>query len=524
MPREKDMLSTFKRTVAEYPARDAIIYFSSRLSFADLDRHSDAVAKWLERHAVGRGDRVQIITQNIPAFPIMCLAAWKIGAVPVPGNPMYRAAELGQILADSQPSAILYQDCDADELLGGLEKAGLGEIPLIVTSPREGLPGEFKNFVPKANVEAFGTRLAEILAGHDGTSPDYVALGPDDLGLILYTSGTTGKPKGAMLTHGNMAFNAETTKLWFALEPSDTILASAPFFHITGLICHMAVGFRAGSAMVVNYRFEPSLVLRMIRDHRPTFTVAAITAFNALMNCESAKRDDFASLTKVWSGGAPISQSLLEQIRERTGLDIYNAYGMTELTSPVILAPHGVSMPVDRGVLPLGIPIPSTEIRIVDDGGNIVEIGETGEILARGPQVMKGYWRNQKETDAVLTDGWMHTGDVGYRNEAGWIYLIDRKKDVIIASGFKVWPREVEDVLHEHPAVREAAVVGLPDTYRGETVKAVISLQRGRIASAQELTSHCRDRLAAYKVPKTIEIVDELPKTVSGKIQRAALR
>jgi long-chain acyl-CoA synthetase len=402
--------------------------------------------------------------------------------------------------------------------------AGLSEIPLVVTSLADGVSAAYHGSTPAAKIVTVGASLDAILERHQGEAPPPVALRSDDLGLILYTSGTTGKPKGAMITHGNMTFNAETTRLWFSLTESDRVLAMAPFFHITGFICHIAAAFRAGCALVMNYRFEPSLVLRMVREQRPTFTVAAITAFNALMNAPGASANDFSSLTKVWSGGAPIAPALLEEIRQRTRIVIHNAYGMTEVTSPVILAPHGVTMPVHDGVLPLGIPIPSTDIMIVDEDGNETAIGESGEIIARGPQVMAGYWRNSAESAAALKDGWMHTGDVGFRDAAGWIYLIDRKKDVIIASGFKVWPREVEDVLHEHPAVCEAAVVGVSDPYRGETVKACVSLNLGHPASEAEIAAHCRKRLAAYKVPRIIEILDELPKTVTGKIQRAVLR
>jgi long-chain acyl-CoA synthetase len=437
---------------------------------------------------------------------------------------MYRSAELGQIFADAAPSAILCQDLEIEEVLAGMESAGIANIPLVVASPSVGVSPEYSDSLPKAEQAGRSLALADIIDRYRGEVPDPVALQPDDLGLILYTSGTTGKPKGAMISHGNMTFNAETTRLWFSLDETDRVLAMAPFFHITGFICHIVAAFRAGCAMVMNYRFEPALALRIIREQQPTFTVAAITAFNALMNAPGAVADDFASLVKVWSGGAPIAPALLEEIRKRTGIAIHNAYGMTEVTSPVILAPHGVAMPVHDGVLPLGIPIPSTEIMIVDEADEELGIGKSGEILARGPQVMAGYWRNPDESAAALAGGWMHTGDVGFRDAAGWIYLVDRKKDVIIASGFKVWPREVEDVLHEHPAVREAAVIGMPDSYRGETVKACVSLKVGQSTSEGEIAAHCRQRLAAYKVPRVVEIMGELPKTVTGKIQRAVLR
>jgi long-chain acyl-CoA synthetase len=518
------MVDLFRDAVARNPDAPALVYFDSTTDYADLNEQSDAFAVWLQARGVGRGDRVQVIAQNIPAFPVACLAAWKLGAVIVPGNPMYRAAELGQILADSEPSAILCQDLEIDAVREGMAIAGLSEIPLVIASPVEGVAEGYRYCVPTSRTSCSGVTLPDIVEQHRGEVPAPIKLSSGDLGLILYTSGTTGKPKGAMITHGNMTFNAETTQLWFALGEKDRILALAPFFHITGFICHIAAAFRAGCAMIMNYRFEPSLALRMIREQRPTCTVAAITAFNALMNATGASAKDFRSLEKVWSGGAPIAPALLEEIRQKTGIAIHNAYGMTEVTSPVILAPHGVPMPVHDGVLPLGIPIPSTDIMIVDDDGRELGFGESGEIVARGPQVMAGYWRNPTESAASLNDGWMHTGDVGFRNAAGWIYLIDRKKDMIIASGFKVWPREVEDVLHEHPAVHEAAVVGVPDSYRGETVKAYVSLKSGHLASSDLLTDHCRQRLAAYKVPRIIEIMDELPKTVTGKIQRAALR
>jgi long-chain acyl-CoA synthetase len=519
-----DMLAVFKSAVARAPQGVALIYFDQVTTYAQLDAQSDAVAVWLRDRGVGRGDRVQVVAQNIPAFPILCVAAWKIGAVPTPGNPMYRAAELARIFADSEPAAVLCQDADVAEVTAGLAAAGLNRALLITCSPRDGLESDAAGFLPGSPSAGPGTRLADIVAGHDGRAPEPIELHTGDLGLILYTSGTTGVPKGAMLTHAGMAFNAETTRIWFSLDENDRILAIAPFFHITGLICHLAVAFRAACALVMNYRFEPRIVLNMITAHRPTFTIGAITAFNALMGTAGVTRADMASLTKVWSGGAPIPAALRDAIAERLGFVVRNAYGMTELTSPVVLAPGSGEAPVRDGVLTIGVPIPSTQLRIVDEQGTDVPVGASGELLFRGPQVMAGYWRKPQDSAAALADGWMHTGDVGFQDEDGWVYLIDRKKDVIIASGFKVWPREVEEVLYAHPAVREAAVVGVPDAYRGENVKACISLVPGASATAEELVAHCRERLAAYKVPRQVEIVSDLPKTITGKIQRAALR
>ena len=274
----------------------------------------------------------------------------------------------------------------------------------------------------------------------------------------------------------------------------------------------------------MNYRFEPGVVLDMIRIWRPTYTIGAITAFNALMRVPGIQPGDVGCFTHVYSGGATIPAVLLAQIEQRIGLVVKSSYGMTETAAPAIFALPDTRMPIRNGIVSIGLPIPSTEIRIVDDDGTDSPTGSSGELLIRGPQVMTGYWNKPEETAIALAGGWLHSGDVGFLDDAGWVYLVDRKKDVIVASGFKVWPGEVEEVLYGHPDVREAAVVGVSDAYRGETVKAFVSLRADAEVNEAALIAHCRENLAAYKVPRTIEVVAELPKTVSGKIQRAALR
>jgi long-chain acyl-CoA synthetase len=266
--------------------------------------------------------------------------------------------------------------------------------------------------------------------------------------------------------------------------------------------------------------------LDAIREHRPSFTVGAITVFNALMNAPGAAREDFASFEVIGSGGAPIAPALADAIHQRLGQRIWPSYGMTETTSPAHFCPIGVTPPVDpaSGALSIGVPVYETDAMIVDDEGRPLAPGEAGEIWMRGPQLMAGYWNKPDETAESLAGGWMHSGDIGVMDSDGWFYVVDRKKDMINASGFKVWPREVEDVLLAHPAVREAAVVGEPDPYRGETVTAFVSLKPGAAVGLDELTLHCRGQLAGYKVPRSIEVLTELPKTLTGKIQRAELR
>jgi long-chain acyl-CoA synthetase len=286
------------------------------------------------------------------------------------------------------------------------------------------------------------------------------------------------------------------------------------------------VSLLAPAPLVLAYRFEPQVVLDAFLEHRPAFTIGAITAFNALLHAPGFTEDHFSSFTSVYSGGAAISPSAAAAFLEATGKQVHSAYGLTETTSPLTLTPFGSPSPVDptSGALSVGVPAPNTVVRIQDDDGRDVPLGEVGEIVADGPQVVAGYWGKPDETAADLPGGVLRSGDVGFMNADGWVFIVDRKKDMINASGYKVWPREVEDVLAEHPAVRESAVVGVPDEKRGETVKAFVSVRAGSQATPEELIAHCKERMAAYKYPRQVVIIDELPTTVTGKILRRELR
>jgi long-chain acyl-CoA synthetase len=524
--RHIDALSVFQDCVASCPNSIAIANFGRLFSYLDLDALSNSLAYYLQTRGVARGDRVVVALQNTPEFIFMCLAAWKLAAVPLPVNPMYRRPELAKIFADAEPALLLCEQQDAVEMAGGLADAGCRSCAMTVTDPRDfGLNFDFG--MPATATNDLGhPRLAKILNQHAGRAPTQCTLGADDLGLLLYTSGTTGVPKGTMILHRSLAFNAQLLETWCGLSKASRVWALAPFFHITGLVCHILASFSAQGTLIMHYRFHPQLALYVIRSAKPTFAIGAMTAFNALMNTPGSAREDFACFDRIYSGGAPVPPALANTFAEKFGVPIYPAYGMTETTAPTHLAPFGLRAPVDpvSGALSIGVPVPSTDAGVIDDDGRLLPPGGIGELVMRGPQIMAGYWRKPAETEAALKDGWMHSGDVGFQDEQGWFYLLDRKKDVIIASGFKVWPREVEDVLYAHSAVREAAVVGVADAYRGETVKAFVSLVPQATASAEELIRHCRDRLAAYKAPRSIEVLDELPKTVTGKIQRVALR
>lgn len=521
-----DMLSMFRACVSEVPQTTAIYYFDKTISYRELDAQSDAVAAHLLKAGVSEGDRVAILLQNVPQFVMMTVAAWKIGAIPLPINPMYRVSELARIFADSEPALAISFSEQAEDVAAAAAQAGI-ETKVWSTDPRAFQTRDDPRVIKNSSAAPADTPVLEnLLETPAGVEVPPITPDSDSLGLLLYTSGTTGVPKGAMIRHSNLTHNSQSLRDWCGLSNKSRILGIAPFFHITGFACQITTAMSARAGLIVHFRVEPTLLLDMIREHQPTFVIGAITAFNALSSVPGITPADMASFDKLYSGGAPIPPALLDQIEERLGVKIHSCYGMTELTAPSHLAPAGADIPVDptSGALSIGKLSLGTSAKIIDPKGKILPRGELGELAIRGAQVMKGYWRKPTETAEALKDGWMHTGDVAFVDEDGWYYLVDRIKDVIIASGFKVWPREVEDVLYAHPTVREAAVIGVPDSYRGETVKAYVSLKSGVEVSERELIAHCRDRLAAYKVPSSVEILEDLPKTVTGKIQRAALR
>jgi long-chain acyl-CoA synthetase len=515
------VLDLFRAAPGEAPA---VFYFDATLTYAELDRLIDRLAGWLWKRGVGSGDRVAIVLQNIPQFLIAAVAAWKLAAIVVSLNPMYRTAELTKLFADCKPKVII---CHNDQWDIVFAAAGSVDPALVLwTSGRE---FQTRNDSRVLRATAGGAPPAQTLAqafAQDKSAPTTPRLSSDDVALLLYTSGTTGVPKGAMLTHRNLVANALVCRDHFELSRASRLFGVAPLFHVTGFEIQLVAAFAAGAALVLTYRFEPTTALDAFLEHKPTFIVGAITAFIALMNQSKAQSNHFDSFIHIYSGGAPIAPAVIDAFAARFGRAIRSSYGMTELTAPSHLAPNEGRIPVDphSGALSIGIPIHGTDAIIVDDQRQPVGAGEHGELVVRGPSVMAGYWRKPAETSEVLTAGWMHTGDIGFFDEAGWFYLVDRKKDMISASGFKVWPREVEDVLYAFPGVQEAAVVGAPDSYRGETVVAFVSANPGARIDVTALSGFCRERLAAYKCPVEIRVVEELPKTATGKITRNTLR
>jgi long-chain acyl-CoA synthetase len=520
-------VSMFRATLERNPDGDAIRYFDGRITFRELDRLTDAFAVALTDTGFAQGDRVALYLQNVPQFVIAQLGTWKAGGIAVSINPMNRERELELLLQDSGARVLVsLQDLYRD--VASKVVAGTGVQTVITTSQLEyQTRDDARVFSGTERTSCEGTLdLAELLTRFDGQDAPAVSLAPDDVAFLTYTSGTTGPPKGAMTTHRNVVFNAQTYRDWIGIGPQDVVLGVAPLFHITGLIGHIAISLLSGAPMVLMYRLDPALTIQTVQAEHATFTVGSITVFIALMNVPDADRQALASLTKIYSGGAPIPPSTVKAFQSAFGHYIHNIYGLTETTSPSHGVPFGAEAPVDEasGALSVGVPVYNTIVRIVSDDGTDLPPGEIGELVTTGPQVVAGYWNKPEESASALPGGALHTGDVGYMDDQGWFYIIDRKKDQINVSGYKVWPREVEDVLYEHEAVREAAVVGVADPYRGETVKAFVSLRAGKNVTEAELIAFTKERMAAYKYPRQIEFLDEIPKTVTGKLLRRELR
>lgn len=521
------MLDVFRSAVALAGDRPAIRYFDTTLSYADLDRLSDGLAAALIAHGFAPGDRLALMLQNMPQFVIAMLAAWKAGGMAVTINPMNREREVEVILADATPHSVVVLDALVPIVRAAADALDAVAPRLIVVGADRMQARNDRRVIPQpapdVSADTFDA-LAETPVGPGGLPGVSDA---DAVALLVYTSGTTGKPKGAMLTHRNLATNARIIMHWYDLDKEPgAVLAMAPFFHVTGLVGHIAVAIAARLPLVLTWRFEPGVVLDAIAEYRPGFTIGAMTAYVALTNVPGVTRDHFASFHTIVSGGAAVPPALVASFKELTGLYMHNGYGLTETSAGVIAVPAGREAPVDpaSGTLAVGVPVSETHAWIADDDGHPVAIGEIGEIVISGPTVASGYWQRPEESaEAMRADGF-RTGDIGFVDAQGWVYVVDRKKDMINAAGYKVWPREVEDVLYGHPAIREAAVVGVVDAYRGETVRAVVSLRDGQALDGAAMQAWCRDRLAAYKLPREMLIVGELPKTPSGKILRKDLR
>lgn len=526
-PPDATPLECFRTTASRIPEQTFLHYFHQTLTFAEIDTLSSALACGLNASGVKTGDRVALFLQNDPDFAIAQLAAWKLGAICVSINPMLRGHELKHILIDSGATTlVVLEDLWNDFAHDVVPSTSVRTV--LLTNPTDWTEGASADRRPSEMIgDARVEPLQSVLRDHSGTTVEHSGPGLDDIALICYTSGTTGHPKGVVATHRNVAYGAAVYQAWLSIDEHDVFLGGAPIFHVTGLIAGLALAYRSGMSLILFHRFDPAVCLEQIEQHQATFTIMATTAFQSLVYHQDASKRNLRSLTKVYSGGAPVTAAIDQQWRALTGRAIHNVYGLTETTGATHAVPPNSTAPLDieSGVMSIGLPLPGVEARLVDQSsGTDVSAGEQGELWIKGPMVMREYWGLPQPTAEAFEDGYFRTGDVGKRDTDGWFYVIDRLKDMINASGYKVWPREVEELLLQHREIREAAVVGIPDAYRGETVKAFVVLHEDSQLTPDEIIVFGKKQMAAYKYPRKVEIVDELPKTASGKVLRRDLR
>ena len=463
-------------------------------SFAELDREVDKVASALVVTGLKTGDRVGIVLPNVHHFPVAYLATLRAGGVAVPLNLMFTAAEMGRVLADAGVVFVVAAPPFVEAAQAGVEAGGL-DAEVISTDSWSQLPD---------------------------AAPVEMTTGGDDLAVLSYTSGTTGEPKGAMLSHGNLLANLEQ-QMAIPLDTvgeNDVLFLTLPMFHIFGLNVSLGLLLLNGATGVMVERFEPVEALRLIEQHQVTVLFGAPPMYVAWVNTPGADQYDLSKVRLAVSGAAALSEDVLRRFDDLFGVPIYEGYGLTE-TAPTLTSNRMAKAPKAGSV---GLPLPGVEIRLVDDRGNDVELGDEGEILARGPNVFKGYWNKEEATERAFLHGWFRTGDIAVRDEEGFIYLVDRKRDLIIVSGFNVFPSEVEEALIANPKVAEAAVIGEKHPYTGETVKAFVVLEDGVEATEEELIHDVEKRIARYKCPTSIEVMDGLPHLLTGKVLRRALR
>ncbi len=510
------------RSAQDFASKEALIFHDRPLSFHTLDEAVNRLARALLSLGVKGGDRVALLLPNMPQIVIAAYAAWRIGAVVVMHNPLYSDRELEYQLNDCGASVLVALDLLCPRILALRERTALKTLIVAhlgdhVSDPAE--PLLHQEIEPAAGVYEWQA----LLEASDATDPG-CDVHLDDLACLQYSGGTTGVSKGAMLTHANLSCNVQQTQAWFQRieRGRGSVLAVLPYFHSMGLLAGMNIGILHAQTQVLVPRPEVKTILELIQKYRITLFPAVPTLFTAILAHPDFERYDLSSLEVCVSGGAPIPVELIRRFEAVTKAQICEAYGLTEASPLVTVNPFGGRTKVGS----VGLPLPDTEVKIVDlaDGHEALPPGEEGEIVVKGVQIMKGYYHKPEENRRSLQDGWLHTGDIGRMDEEGYLYIVDRKKDLIIASGYNIYPTEIDQVLYGHPKVLEACTVGVPDDYRGETVKAFVVCKPGETVTAEEIIAFCRESLARYKVPRSVEFLTELPKSGVGKILRKELR
>jgi long-chain acyl-CoA synthetase len=504
----------------QFTDRPATAFLDAKLTFGEVKSQADRLATALSRLGIGKGDRVGIMLPNCPQYLISFFAIVRLGAIVANVNPIYTPREVEMVARDSGMRAIIALDALAPIVLSVRAQS---EIEQVITTSLD----DYSYGRPTAKPAPSGAvSLSELIEGAGAPDLPQVEIDPDeDVAVLQYTGGTTGVPKGAMLTHSNLyaaTLQCSTWSSYFVERGDERILLVIPYFHVYGMVVGAIFGVWCGAMQILIPKFDVNLLLEAIKQHRPTYFPGVPTLFIALLNHPEARSFGLDRVRRFNSGSAPLPVEVIEQFERLSGAMLYEGYGMTETAA---LATTTATL-AKRKPGSIGLPVTGTECKIVDleTGEREVGVGEEGELCLRGPQVMKGYWNKPEETAEALRDGWLHTGDVARMDEDGYFYIVQRKKDMIIVSGFNVYPNEVEDVLFTHPSVKEAAVIGVADAYRGEAVKAFVVLKPGAEAAEEHLIEYCRARLARYKVPSVVEFAESLPKSAIGKVLRRELR
>ena len=532
------------RTASRYPGHAAILYYGTKLTYAQLSSYANRFAIELQRLGVQKGDRVAIALPNVPQYPIAFYGALKAGAVVVPTNPLYTEREMQHQLADSGAKIMVMLDMFYPVVRAIRQQTQLEHV--IIASAADFLPPMLHTLYPLSQLREKHPepRLTEkevhedktlhimhaLLAAHTKGGVELfnlpVPASSNDLAVLQYTGGTTGLPKGAMLTHRNLLANAMQTRHWTpqAREAAETTLCVAPFFHSYGLTVGMNLSIYAAATMVLLPRFQVKDVVDTIRRYHPTLFPGIPTMYLAIMREVGKRTNSLGSIKFCISGAAPLPAKVQADFERMSGARLVEGYGLSE-AAPVT---HCNPLTDECRNGSVGLPLPNIEAAIVNaETGEPVAVGEVGEVVVKGPNIMRGYWKRDDETNAIFHNGWMHTGDLGKMDAEGYFYIVERAKDLIIASGFNVYPREVEEVLFHHPAIAEVAVAGVPDEYRGETVAAFVVLKPGVEASEktrEAIRKYAKENLTSYKVPKIVEFRTSLPKSLIGKVLRRELK
>ena len=517
---------------AQFPSTIATIFLGARRTYEEIGADTDAFAAGLKKLGVTRGDRVALLLPNCPQFVVAYMAILKLGAIAVPTNPLYVERELEYQFNDSGSKAVVCLDLFFELVQSVRDKTALESV--IVTDLAEAMPVWARPFYRRRlrkqgirpTVKAGpGVMWFKDLLKTPGAAELRDEAGPEDVAMLQYTGGTTGVSKGVMLTHGNVIANVVQNVVWRSVDLSpgkNTIFCVLPFFHVYGLTGTLCCSVRVAATMILLPRFDVDDTLKTLHKYRPDLFAVVPTILVAVNSHPRLDRYKLDSIKSVNCGAAPLPVEVMTQFEKRTGAVILEGYGLSEASPGTHTNPYGGT----RKPGSIGIPLPDTDAKVVDleTGRQEVPAGEAGELILRGPQVMKGYWNRPEETASALRDGWLFTGDIARVDSDGYFYIVDRKKDMIIAAGFNIYPRDIDEVLFEHPKVKEAVAVGVPDKYRGETVKAFVALKDGETATEEEIIAFCRERLAAYKAPTSVEFRSELPKSLIGKILRKTLR